>query len=151
MKTAIIYHSTHHQNTKQLVDAICQANSVDAFEVPGVQSIPIASYDAIGFASGIYMSRFHKSLFEFVEKNQAALRGKSAFLLFTSGSGNASYQSTFAQALAECGCKVQGFYQCRGFDTFGPWKLIGGIAKGHPNADDISGACAFYESCILQK
>jgi flavodoxin len=151
MKTAIIYHSAHHQNTKQLVDAICQTYAVDAFEVPGAQNIPVSSYDLIGFASGIYMSRFHKSLFELVEEYREDLRGKSAFLLFTSGSGNASYQASFAQALAECGCKVRSFYQCRGFDTFGPWKLIGGIAKNHPNEDDIKGALAFYESCIMQK
>ena len=32
----------------------------------------------------------------------------------------------------------------RGYDTFGPWKLVGGIAKGHPNARDLDKARAFY-------
>ena len=32
-----------------------------------------------------------------------------------------------------------------GFDTFGPFKLVGGIAKGHPDEDEIRGAVEFYE------
>lgn len=39
--------------------------------------------------------------------------------------------------------KVIGKFGCRGYDTFGPFKLVGGIAKGHPNEEDIkrSGVC----------
>lgn len=39
-----------------------------------------------------------------------------------------------------------GVYGCRGFDTFGPFKLIGGIAKGHPTQNEIDGAVEFYGS-----
>ena len=28
-------------------------------------------------------------------------------------------------------------FGCKGYDTFGPFKLFGGIAKGHPDEDDI--------------
>ena len=37
-----------------------------------------------------------------------------------------------------------GAYECLGFDTFGPFRLIGGIAKGHPDAGEIAGAVKFY-------
>ena len=30
-----------------------------------------------------------------------------------------------------------------GYDTFGPFKLVGGIAKGHPDEDDIKNAVEF--------
>lgn len=43
-------------------------------------------------------------------------------------------------------CRELGAYQCLGFDTFGPFKLIGGIAKGHPNEDEIAAAVSFYLS-----
>ena len=33
-----------------------------------------------------------------------------------------------------------GSYGCRGYDTFGPWKIIGGIAKKHPNQKDLKKA-----------
>lgn len=32
---------------------------------------------------------------------------------------------------------------CKGYDTFGPFKLIGGIAKGHPSAKDLDNAKTF--------
>jgi hypothetical protein len=30
------------------------------------------------------------------------------------------------------------------FDTFGPFKLIGGLKKGHPTEEEIQGAVDFY-------
>lgn len=36
-----------------------------------------------------------------------------------------------------------------GYDTFGPFKLVGGIAKGHPDDKDLADAVAFYKG-ILQ-
>jgi multimeric flavodoxin WrbA len=31
-----------------------------------------------------------------------------------------------------------------GYDTFGPFKLIGGLAKGHPDDKDLENAVAFF-------
>jgi len=31
------------------------------------------------------------------------------------------------------------------YDTFGPFMLVGGIAKGHPTADEIRKAVEFYK------
>ena len=39
--------------------------------------------------------------------------------------------------------KVIGKVGCKGYDTFGPFKLVGGIAKGHPDEDDIKNAVEF--------
>ena len=41
-------------------------------------------------------------------------------------------------------CRELGAYHCLGFDTFGPFKLVGGIAKGHPTEEEIAGATKFY-------
>lgn len=38
--------------------------------------------------------------------------------------------------------EIWGEYSCLGFDTFGPFKLFGGIAKGHPSQDEIEAAGA---------
>ena len=38
-----------------------------------------------------------------------------------------------------------GVYSCRGYDTFGPWKLLGGIAKGRPSQKDLNGALEFFQ------
>ena len=41
--------------------------------------------------------------------------------------------------------KVIGKFGCKGYDTFGPFKLVGGIAKGHPDEEDIKNAVEFVE------
>ena len=43
-------------------------------------------------------------------------------------------------------CSVIGKYECLGFDTFGPFKLVGDLQKGHPTGDEIRKAAEFYKS-----
>jgi hypothetical protein len=31
------------------------------------------------------------------------------------------------------------------FDTYSPWKLVGGINKGHPDDTDIANAVTFFD------
>ena len=38
---------------------------------------------------------------------------------------------------------IIGKFGCKGYDTFGPFKLVGGIAKGHPDAKDLEVAVSF--------
>jgi hypothetical protein len=54
--------------------------------------------------------------------------------------------SEYGHSLINHKAEILGSYGCLGFDTFGPFKLVGGIAKGHPTADEIQGALKFYES-----
>lgn len=56
MKTAIVYYSTHHGNTKKLLDAIAEKNEVALIDVTKQPSADISEYDRIGFASGIYFA-----------------------------------------------------------------------------------------------
>lgn len=39
-------------------------------------------------------------------------------------------------------------YSCLAYDTFGPFKLVGGINKGRPNEDDLQKAVEFYDEII---
>jgi len=41
-----------------------------------------------------------------------------------------------------------GEFDCKGFDTFGPWGKLGGIAKGHPDETDLDNARAFARALI---
>ena len=36
----------------------------------------------------------------------------------------------------------------QGYDTFGPFKLVGGLAKGHPKERDLEQARAFYQTRV---
>ena len=65
MKTAIVYHSSHHGNTKKLVDAIVAAhNDIAVFEAESCRPDDLSSFDLIGLASGIYYFSFHKSILD---------------------------------------------------------------------------------------
>ena len=56
--------------------------------------------------------------------------------------GSENYKS-IEQILDKKRSKVIGKFGCKGYDTFGPFKLVGGIAKGHPDEDDIKNAVEF--------
>ena len=45
---------------------------------------------------------------------------------------------------------IVGRFSCKGFDTFGPFKLNGGVSKGHPDEKDIAAAIEFYNGLTEQ-
>jgi NAD(P)-dependent dehydrogenase (short-subunit alcohol dehydrogenase family) len=53
-----------------------------------------------------------------------------------------------ARIAAEKGCSVLGEFGCKGYDTFGPFKLVGSLAKGRPNERDLEQARAFYQTRV---
>ena len=46
---------------------------------------------------------------------------------------------------------VVGEFSCRGFDTVGPFKLIGGVNKGRPDERDLENAKKFARGIGLCK
>ena len=68
MKTAIVYYSEHHGNTKKLLDAIAKQGDVTLIEASGGPQTDLSEYELIGFASGIYYSKFHESVLRIAEK-----------------------------------------------------------------------------------
>ena len=56
MKTAIVYASTHHGNTKKLLDAIAAAYEVDLIDAVKIPEKDLNRYDRIGFAPAISAS-----------------------------------------------------------------------------------------------
>lgn len=143
MKTAIVYYSRHHENTKRLLDAIAKENDVDLIDVLSGEGKGLSKYDRVGFASGIYYSKFHKTLLKFAEENMP--KGKETFFIYTYGAEKKGYTAAITEAVKKNGAKILGEFGCFGFNTFGPFKLIGGIAKGHPDNSDIANVLKFYK------
>ena len=139
MKTVIIYASVHHGNTKKLVERIAEKCGVDLIDAMKQPEKDLSEYDRIGFASGIYLSKFHQTILKFAAEN--LLGEKEVFLICTYG-GSANYKS-IENILKEKRAKVIGKFGCKGYDTFGPFKLVGGIAKGHPDEKDLEAAVNF--------
>ena len=63
---------------------------------------------------------------------------------FASGIYGFAFHPAVAEIARSRGCPVLGEFGCRGYDTFGPFRLVGGIAKGRPDARDLENARAFY-------
>ncbi len=143
MKTAIIYYSEHHNNTKKILDAIAKENEVTLIDASDNAKIDLSTYDLIGFASGIYYSKFHESVLQFAEKNLP--KKKKVFFLYTCGIKRKNYLDAIKEIVDSKNAQVLGAYGCLGFDTYGPFKLIGGVSKGRPNEADISEAVKFFK------
>ena len=141
MRTAIVYTSVHHGNTEKLVKKIAEECQVDLIDAVKQIDIDLSGYDMIGFASGVYYSKFHQSILKFTEKNLP--NDKKVFLICTYG-GSANFKS-IEQILNKKHASVVGKFGCKGYDTFGPFKLVGGIAKGHPDEEDMKNAVDFVK------
>lgn len=50
----------------------------------------------------------------------------------------------------ERGCAVLGTFGCKGYDTFGPFKLVGGLAKGRPDEGDLDRARSFFRDILTR-
>ena len=74
---------------------------------------------------------------------------KKLFFIYTSGAGRSGYENTLRAKTEKSGKICLGIFSCKGFDTYGPFKLIGGLNKGRPNEDDFRDAIAFFENDIL--
>ena len=143
MKTAIVFYSKHHGNTKKLLDAIKKVDgSVELIDVTQKQDTDLLSFDRIGFASGIYFSSFAKQIISFADAHLP--ENRDVFYIYTHGAPKGGFLKAIRGIVQKRNCREIGRYHCLGYDTFGPFRLIGGIAKGHPNEKDIKAAERFY-------
>ena len=147
MTTAIIYYSKHHGNTKKLVDAIKKAHpEVKTIDITENRVEDLSQYERIGIASGIYAGKFASGLMEYLKEKMPT--GKKVFLLYTYAMKMGHYAKDIKALLDEKNSKLIGEYSCQGYNTFGPFKLVGGTAKSHPTEEEISGSVHFYETLL---
>ena len=146
MRTLVIYVSIHHSNTKKIAKAIADILRAKIAKPREVGVNALSEYDLIGFGSGIYYHKHHESLLNLVDK-LPMLNHKKAFIFSTSGVSKKWHFSDFhkplKERLLEKGFDIIGEFDCRGWDTYGPFKLVGGISKGRPNEKDLKEAKNF--------
>ena len=136
----------HHGNTKKIIDEIAKTNDVELIDATQTVEKDLSEYDLIGFASGVYGGKFHQSVLKFASVNLTD--NKNVFLICTYG-GRPVFKS-IEQVIAYKHDTIVGRFSCKGFDTFGPFKLIGGVSKGHPDEKDIAAAVEFYNGLTEQ-
>ena len=136
-QAVILYASVHHQNTLKLVRAVDLLKDARP---------DLTGYSCVFLASGIYFNTLHRSLLDLI--GRTAFDGKKVCILYTCGLRYRDYAKPAARLLARQGARYAGSFDCRGFDTYGVLKRLGGIAKGHPNQADLDHAAAFAAAVV---
>ena len=144
--TVIIYASTHHGNTRKLVEAIAEKYEMDLIDANRKNYADLTAYDYIGFASGIDFGEFYKSAEEFLKNNLP--ERKNVFFLYTCAKTNERFTKSIKEEALKKSAIILGEYGCRGYNTYGPWKLVGGMNKNHPTKAEIQGAIRFFEGIV---
>ncbi|GAG87745.1 unnamed protein product, partial [marine sediment metagenome] len=150
MKTLIIYESIHHSNTEKIAKVIAGYLNTKLCKAGKVNVNELSEYDLIGFGSGIYFGKHHKDIFNLIDKLPTQ-KNKKAFIFSTSGVRNGIFQLPYdfdfnrqlRKKLLKKSFDIVGKFSCRGYDTYGILKYIGGISKGRPNEHDLENARNF--------
>jgi flavodoxin len=148
VKTLILCQSYHHGNTKKIAAAMAAVLRADVVSPRDVNVSALDGYDLIGFGSGIAFGKHYKGLLKWVDG--LPILHKKAFVFSTRGDRRLrSYHRALRGQLEGKEWTIVGEFSCRGFDTYGLTKLIGGIAKGRPNEHDLRDAAEFARSLEL--
>lgn len=144
MTAAVCYYSRHHGNTLKILEAMARGPgpALDLIDVTVRQEADLSGYDLIGFASGVYYGKYHASVLDFARR--CLPEGKAVFFACTRGNPGKSAAGELSALASQRSCHVLGEFSCRGFDTFGPFRLIGGISRGHPNQAESDEAAKFF-------
>jgi flavodoxin len=145
-KTLILCKSIHHGNTWKVAQAIADTMRADIAAPEEFPYNAVDRYDLVGFGSGIYYGDFHSRLRDWVRGlPDAANRSHKAFVFSTSGLPflRSLWCRPLKAELARKGFDVVGEFHCRGFDSWGPLWLAGGINRSHPDAHDLGRAAEF--------
>ena len=140
-KCLIIYHSYHRGNTEKIAKTMAEACGAELCKAGDAAGKILNDYEIIGLGAGIAVGKHYAPMREAAAKLD--LKGRAVFVFSTSGQGGTKSHKAFVDQLKNAGAAVKGEFGCKGFSDLGPFKLFGGMSKGHPNAEDIEAAKQF--------
>jgi flavodoxin len=145
MNVLIIYKSYHRMNTEKVAEAMAGVMNATLRKVDDMDPAEdLSGYDLIGFGSGIYGGKPHKSLMRLVEN--LPLQNRNVFIFSTAGGPQQKYHQGLRELLASRGCRIAGEFQCPG--VFGPmWFSL--VNKGHPDEQDLERAREFARGLMV--
>lgn len=147
VKAIIVCVSVSHGNTRRIADTIGGVLNARVVEPDEIDPAELAGYDLVGFGSGIFHMNFHARLRDLI----GALPPQPAapaFVFATSGFPEPPFRRYFRSLttlLGQRGFETVDTFHCRGFDTWLPLTVVGGIRKGHPDEADLRAAHTFAE------
>ena len=144
-RALIVLTSIHHKNTEKVAIVIAKIIGAEIVSPEEMYNKNLSSYELIGFGSGIYSGKHHRSLLDLADK-LSPVHGQLSFIFSTSGRTGKiveKYHRRLRDRLVAKGFVIVDEFNCAGFDTVGLKKLFGGIKKGRPNLEDLALADTF--------
>lgn len=145
-KALLVLKSVHHQNTAHIareMAGVLGAESCSPAECPYSR---LADLRLLGIGSGIYYGRVHDELWQWVRELPDMYASSLPVFIFTT-SGLPILAKLWHRAVKNMldrkGYDVIAEFSCRGFDTWGPLWLTGGLNRRHPDDRDLRRAREF--------
>jgi len=157
METLLILFSFHHKNTEKIAKVFARVLDARIRAPQQIDPEELEAYGLVGFGSGIYSDKHHRSLFDLVER-LPRVDNKKAFIFSTSGAPAFALDgghledyvdeahSPLREKLQSKGYTIVDEFNCPGHNTNKLLKAFGGLNKGRPNAEDLENAEAFAQN-----
>jgi len=148
MKSLLVLYSYHHKNTEKIANAIAKVLEAEIKTPQQTNPVELQDYDLVGFGSGIYGEKLHKSILDFADK-LPQVTNKKAFIFSTSALAEKSNNhKILRKKLQSKGYEIVDEFNCRGFNTNSFLKFFGGMNKGKPNTKDLKHAEEFARNLL---
>ncbi len=149
MKSLLVLFSYHHKNTEKIAKVFAKVLDAQIKTPKQINPDELQEYNLVGFGSGIYSDKHHKSLLDLADKIPQVTNMK-AFIFSTSAMIGedkvAKDHSILREKLQHKGYMIVDEFACKGFNTNSFLKHFGGMNKGRPNAEDLKHAEEFAQS-----
>jgi flavodoxin len=153
MNSLVVVLSYHHKNTEKIAAVFAQVLDAQIQTPQQVNLEALHEYRLIGFGSGIYDQKHHQVLLDLADK-LPQVTNRNAFIFSTSGVSREfankrsidDPHSPLREKLQSKGYMIVDEFNCVGFNTNSFLKLVGGLNKGRPNAEDLKQAEEFAQN-----
>ncbi len=149
MKSLLVLFSYHNRNTEKIAKIFAKVLDAQIKTPEQINPDELQEYNLVGFGSGIYSDKHHKSLLDLADK-MPQVTNRKAFIFSTSAMMGedkvAKDHSMLREKLQFKGYRVVDEFACKGFNTNSFLKYLGGMNKGRPNAEDLKHAEEFAQS-----
>jgi flavodoxin len=145
----LVVYSYHHNNTQKIADAIAKVLNAEIKAPQQTEPQMLIEYDLVGFGAGIDSGKHYRELLDFADK-LPQVDDKKGFIFSTAGiTGDKKRikdHTKLRQKLTTKGYRIVDEFQCKGFNTNSFLKVLGGMNKESPTADDLKHAEEFAQN-----
>jgi len=147
MKSLLVLVSYHHKNTEKIANVFAKVLDAQVKAPQQINPEELQDYSLVGFGSGIYAAKHHKSILDLVDK-LPQVSNKKAFIFSTCTFKRdiKKNHSTLKQKLQSKGYTIVDEFSCKGRNTNSFSRFFGGMNRGRPNAEDLKDAEEFAQN-----